>query len=593
MNGANKKRGGKLPLVLAGALLVGCAGEKPEPIKGDWGDEVAYPELGGAYARALTALDGTCAFTAGAMTIDANDAAQTIIIGVRSVDQAILVNGATCGTPAATVKSMKTLNVDQGMGDDQVVILDYLNGIFGKGSGTSAATTVDLGAGTDELLIRGSSGADNMVFATTGIYIDKGTVLDVSAAGTETYNVSLAAGADVFSGSDFATALTVFGGIGNDTITGTDQADTINGGEGNDIITGALEDDTLNGDEGDDTFMEGEDTSGSDTFDGGAGTADMVSYALRTIAITASIGAGVTDDGEALEADDILATVEGITGGTEDDALTGDSGNNVLTGGLGDDTLTGDTGNDTLNGGDGDDTFDEETASNGGDIFNGGAGTDVLDYSARTVALVVTMDGVLANDGEALEVDNVKADVENILGGTAGDNITGNNGNNVMTGGAGADILSGAAGNDTFDEEAAANGGDVFNGGLGVDTVDYSARTGALTVTMDGVAADDGEADADNVKGDVENLLGGTAADTITGNALANDIDGGAAADTISGGAGDDVLFGAAGADTIDGDAGDDTLDGGADADTLDCGAGDDIGVGGGGVDTIDASCEL
>jgi len=594
MNGGNKKSGRKLPLVFAGSLLVGCAGEKPpEPITGDWGDDVAYPELGGAYAQALTALAGTCDFTAGAMTIDGGTNVQTIIVGVRAVDQAILVNGATCGTPAATVKALKTLAITATTGA-QTVILDYLNGLFGKGSGTTAATTVDLGVGTDALLIRGTSGADDMKFASTGIYIDKGTVLDVTASNVETYEVSLAAGADVFTGSDFATLLTIHGGTGNDTLTGTTLNDIINGGEGNDSITGGDGDDALNGDAGDDTFLEGTADSGSDTFNGGAGTADMVSYAARTVAVTATIGAGTTNDGVSGEADDILASVEGVTGGSANDSLTGDANANVLTGGGGNDTLVGLAGADTLNGGDGDDIFDEGSAANDGDTFNGGAGTDTVNYGSRTAALTVTMDGVTANDGESGEADNVKADVENIIGGTAADTITGNNLDNVITGGLGNDVLTGGAGNDTFAEGAVTSGADVFNGGTGVDTVDYSSRTAALTVTMDGDVANDGlSGEGDDVNADVENLRGGTAADNITGNALANDIDGGAGADTISGGAGDDVLYGAADADTLNGDAGDDLLDGGLGDDTLNCGEGDDIGIGGGGTDTIDATCEL
>ncbi len=592
MYGVSKMNGRRFPLLLAGALIVGCAGQEPDPIQGDWGDEVAYPEVGGAYARALTALTGTCTFTAGAMAIDASNTAQTIIIGVRAVDTAILVNGATCGSPAATTKSMKTLNVDTNMAGAQVLILDYLNGVFGKGSGSTASTIVNLGAGTDELLIRGSSSADDMTFATTGLFIDKGTVVDISHAGIETFEVSLAAGNDLFNGSDFASVLTVYGGGGNDTITGTGLADSIYGGDGNDIIAGAAGVDLLYGEAGDDTFNEGATSNGGDTFTGGLGT-DVVSYALRTAVITATIAAGVADDGAAAEADNIVAGVESVTGGTANDVLTGDGNNNVLSGGAGNDTLLGGAGDDTYNGGAGDDIFDEGATASGADTFIGGAGTDTVDYDSRTAVLTVTMDGILANDGLSGEGDNVKADVENLVAGTQADSITGNSLDNVITGALGADVLTGGAGNDTFLEGAVTSGADTFNGGTGVDTVDYSARIAVLTVTMDGVAADDGLAsEGDDVNADVENLKAGSAADSITGNDLANHIDGGAGADIIDGGIGNDILFGAAGADTLSGGEGDDTLDGGADANILNCGNGDDIGVNQN-LGTKNADCEL
>ena len=61
---------------------------------------------------------------------------------------------------------------------------------------------------------------------------------------------------------------TIIGGLGNDTITGTDFADTINGGDGNDTMTGVGGDDAMTGGDGNDT-MTG--SAGNDTLDGGSG----------------------------------------------------------------------------------------------------------------------------------------------------------------------------------------------------------------------------------------------------------------------------------------------------------------------------------
>jgi hypothetical protein len=127
-------------LPLSMATVPGCMAE---PASGsdveDWGDPVAYPDLGGAYAN-LTPLTGTCTFVTltGVMTINGMDTAQTIIIGRRAVDSAILVNGSTCGSPAATATTLKVLNVNASMAGDQVLILDFINGLFATGTAISA-----------------------------------------------------------------------------------------------------------------------------------------------------------------------------------------------------------------------------------------------------------------------------------------------------------------------------------------------------------------------------------------------------------------------------------------------------------------------
>lgn len=594
-----------LPLLL-GFGLSACsaemAGDERREI-GDWGDESQYPELGGAYAT-LTSLVGTCTFnsTSGVMAIDANNTAQTIVIGRRPVDSAILINGATCGTPFATSATLKRLNLVDGMGGDQVVVIDYIGGIFGAGTSAARGVNIDLGAGTDSLRIRGTSAIDTFTFGGNGISINSDTARDIDVQNVEDFSVSLAGGNDVFSATGgfgttgvFTAPVTVYGGLGNDRITGGSGSDFLYGGEGDDTIFGHAGTNEIYGEAGNDTILQGlaaDSNVGTDIIDCGAGTGDMVTYVGRVAAVTVTIGSNA-DDGDGVENDDVGATCEGVTGGNGNDSLTGDAGNNVLNGGPGDDTLTGGDGNDTLNGGDGNDTFDEEAASNGSDIFNGGAGIDTVDYGARTVGIVVTMDGLAADDGEPSEGDNVRADIENLIGGDGNDVITGNALNNVLTGGDGNDTLTGGLGNDTFMEGSASNGNDTFHGGAGIDTVDYSGRSNDLTVTMDGVAANDGESgETDDVKADVENLVGGDGNDTITGNALDNFLRGGAGTDEIRGGAGNDVIFGGADNDDLYGDDGDDTLDGGAGDDDLTCGAGDDIAYNHGG-GTRAADCEL
>ena len=68
-----------------------------------------------------------------------------------------------------------------------------------------------------------------------------------------------------------------------------------------------------------------------------------------------------------------------------------------------------------LVGGSGDDVLD---GRGGADDLEGGLGSDTADYSSRTEALNVTLDGT-ANDGATGENDLIREDVENVRGGRA------------------------------------------------------------------------------------------------------------------------------------------------------------------------------
>ncbi|MTD44460.1 hypothetical protein GKE82_09190 [Conexibacter sp. W3-3-2] len=140
----------------------------------------------------------------------------------------------------------------------------------------------------------------------------------------------------------------------------------------------------------------------------------------------------------------------------------------------------------------------------------------------------------------------------------------------------------------------------MFLGGSGTDTVTYETRTTPMTVTIDDVADDGAPGEADNVRAENENVLGGSSTDTITGGDGPNRIEGGDGGDTLSGRGGDDTLLGGPGTDTLTGgtgtdtllgDAGDDTLESrDGSADTVDCGAGIDTAR----VDNVDTTvnCE-
>ncbi|HEX8913679.1 MAG TPA: calcium-binding protein [Humisphaera sp.] len=161
-------------------------------------------------------------------------------------------------------------------------------------------------------------------------------------------------------------------------------------------------------------------------------------------------------------------------------------------------------------------------------------------------------------------------------GGNGNDLIATGDGNDRLTGGAGVDTLAGGAGDDTLDGGA---GADNLFGGTGADTADYSARTTAVTVTLDGNRNDGAAGENDWLYVDIENVTGGAGNDTITGNAFNNVLSGGAGNDTIRGGAGDDKITGGLGQDQLFGDAGNDSFfarSSPADKDTVDGGLGTD-----------------
>lgn len=252
----------------------------------------------------------------------------------------------------------------------------------------------------------------------------------------------------------------------------------------------------------------------------------------------------------------------------------------TVDGGDGDDSLLGGDGDDRLTGGAGNDTLKSHSAPDGADELVGGAGTDKVDYGTRTAAIAAVADGVTSSGSgaamqgaAATEGDVIAADVEDLVGGSGDDylvgndlpnRLTGNAGNDWLSGGPGGDCsvdldaLDGGAGDDRFLQGAAADCADVMTGGAGTDRVDYQQRSTALTLTSEG-AGNDGEAgEADNVKPDIEVVLGGSGDDTITGSGVADELHGGPGNDVLSGGAGNDVLIGDSGNDVLNGDAGND-----------------------------------
>ena len=144
-------------------------------------------------------------------------------------------------------------------------------------------------------------------------------------------------------------------------------------------------------------------------------------------------------------------------------------------------------------------------------------------------------------------------------------NINGTAGNDGLSGTAAADTINGLAGNDTLEGLA---GADVLNGGDGIDAITYANSDTAVVINLGTGAASGGDAVGDSFTG-IENVVGSTLNDTLTGDAGDNWLHGSPGNDTLNGAAGDDILSGGSGAGT-GATYGADTLNGGDGNDTVD-----------------------
>ena len=272
---------------------------------------------------------------------------------------------------------------------------------------------------------------------------------------------------------------------------------------------------------------------------------DVITYARASRGVSLTPEDGQANDGRPGDRENVAPNFEMVIGSEHADS--------PLFGTPGPDTMLGLGGNDAIAGGGGDDVFIASSIRDGADDYHGGPGHDTINYGSRSQPLRIDLDEV-ADDGETAENDNVRANIESVVGGSAADVITGDAGFDVLSGGPGDDQLNGGGGDDLFMAGVTADGGDRIDGGSGADTMFYGQRTQPITATPDAGGRNDGES------GERDELL---ATERITG---------GSAGDTIRAPQGSTVryeFYGLDGIDRLDGADGPDTLDGGRGRDTL------------------------
>ncbi len=526
----------------------------------------------------ITAIDGG----AGVDTVDysASDAGVTVTL----VD-----DGSSTGT-GGYADGVVLKNIENIIGSDHP---DWL-------VGNSGANVFRGGAGADYLrglggsdTLYGDAGDDTLIGASGRDSMDGGEGNDLADySGSD-------AGVTVELGEESEGYIVARGGTaeadrlrGFERLTGSDHADALTGNALANELRGGEGDDLLEGGAGEDLLIGGAHAERGDT----------ASYRNSDAGVILDLSSGDTVIGAGGEAEkDELSGIENLLGGGGSDTLTGDVGVNTLFAYGGDDSLAGGDGEDILDGGVGADTLiggagiDTLTGGTGRDwfVYRGDdlreadvirdfqSGIDKLAFSAvdanadlagmQSFTFIGTRAFSRAGEiryvsrGGVVTIEmNINADADTeytiVLEGlsslsgadfsllpdsSTGDSVTliGGPGDNFLRGGAGDDVLEGRGGNDIL---WGGPGGDDLDGGEGQDTADYSDFDAPVFVdlslrgTNGYVTAASGHAQGDRLKS-IENLIGSSGADVLTGDGEANLLRGGSGADALGGGGGIDT----------------------------------------------------
>ena len=238
-----------------------------------------------------------------------------------------------------------------------------------------------------------------------------------------------------------------------------------------------------------------------------------------------------------------FSTFENIIGSAHRDVLTGDDRENLIHGGAGDDVIKGGKSSDTLEGGPGADTLDgghtRRANDNPLDLY-----TDTASYSFAAAGVTVDLDAGRGTAGDAMGDRFVS--IEHFMGSDNDD---------MFIAGEDADSINGGAhhADNIVDEEP---DHDRSNG----DTVSYEKSEEAVTVNL-GIAAGEAQLEEVDLNGDgvigpeaeenlgvnpegsyaagdrltsIENVIGSSQDDVLTGNGQLNELYGGAGDDKLT-----------------------------------------------------------
>ena len=360
--------------------------------------------------------------------------------------------------------------------------LDFVDGQGGDDSITGSAVADNLrgSAGNDTLL--GGNGNDTLNGGDGIDSFDGGAGSDLidysytSTGGT----IALPNGISSIGGfnESFTSIENVIGSNGNDSITGSTDANFLDGRGGNDTLLGLAGNDTLLGGNEVNTLDGGLDIDTVDFSFLSSGNGGAINLLTTVAAIT---GIGNT----------AILNFENAVGGAGNDTISGTAIGNQLSGLAGNDSLFGDDGIDTLVGGLGADTLngglglgdvaDYSYSLSGGSI---NLATGVSDFGVADQDSLLGIEAVQGSQGRDVITGSTAANT--LDGGRSNDSILGGDGNDTLLGGLGADTLDGGANNDLL---IGGSGADTLTGGTGVDQFKYFAPNEGLDLITDFTAA--------------------------------------------------------------------------------------------------------
>jgi Ca2+-binding RTX toxin-like protein len=413
---------------------------------------------------------------------------RSITIDLSNAASQVVNAGLTLTLSSATTME----NVTGGSLNDTITGNSLDNALAGGAGNDTYLFDTDLSLGTDTMNEAGG-GTDTFDFSSS---TTRSITIDLSNSTVQTINAGLSL---VLSSS--GTIENVIGTASNDTFTGNSLANVFTGGAGNDTYKfdsdNALGSDTIN-----------ESGGGTDTVDFSATTTRNIAIDLSQ-AVAQLVNAGLTltlSSG---------TTIENAIAGALNDAITGNSLDNVLTGGPGNDTYA----------------FDTDLALGNDQVNDVGTGTDTINFNGTTTRNIVLDLSVatsqVVNAGLTITLSSGST-FENVIGGTLNDTFTGNSQNNVFTGGTGNDIYN-------FDSDTSLGSDTVIESGSGTDTLNFG-ETSSRNITIDlskttAQLVNAGLTLTLSSGSIIENVVGTSLNDTLAGNSLSNVLTGGAGND--------------------------------------------------------------
>ena len=433
-----------------------------------------------------------------------------------------------------------------------------------QSSGT-AAHTIDLAGGNDEITGANTIGTDDVI---------------EGGAGTDTLNFG--ANAADLSGLSTVTGFEIVEVNGAQTVTVDNENLSDAGGTITINETGANAAVTVNAVVTSGTVILGE----------------ALSYTLGTGNNTVTIADEADSDSDGAVSDE---TTETVTLGAGTNTITGSASQDVIA-----TTIANLDGFNTINGAGSTDTiFVTDTGTIVDNDFTGKTSIEVLDNdnvaitatlgAKASAAGLTTFTSGTANDTVTLDsgfTSSITVDLS--AGGANAVVLTAYTGTATITGGGGVDTVTAGANVITMANAAAGadvlvvgsgdlTSADTFGGGAGTDVIRLDEAATLVDADFTNVTATETlESSTNNVamtvtlgaqaqEATLTDINGGTAVDTIDGSAMttALDVDSGAGNDVVTGGSANDNLNGEAGDDTLRGGDGDDTIVGGAGNDTI------------------------